>query len=94
MALGASACGTDSYVVSRATTVQGKHSWKNCDQLKGEYASHSKTIDDTTKLMRKAEQDAGGTIIGAAVYGPTLAQAQGERRVVAETMAEKQCPQT
>ena len=94
MALGAAACSTDSYIASRATTVQGKHSWKNCDQLKGEHTSHTKQIDDLTKLMRKAEQDAGGTIIGSAVYGPTLAQAQGERRVVAETMAEKQCPQT
>jgi hypothetical protein len=42
-------------------------------------------------LTRKAEQEAGGTFIGAAVYGPTLVQARGERRILDEAIEEKKC---
>ena len=84
-------CSTESYVGARAVTVQGKHGHKTCEQLLAEHKGASKQIDDLTQLIQKAQEGTGGTVIGAAVYGPTLAQARGERRILDEAIEEKRC---
>ena len=72
--------GCKSFVGARATTVQGKHGHKTCVQLLAQHKSTSARIDELEGLIRKAEQEAAGPFIGAAVYGTTLVQARGERR--------------
>jgi hypothetical protein len=94
---GASLCcglllgGCESYVGARATTVQGKHGHKTCVQLLAEHKATSTRIDELNALIAKAEREAAGTVIGAAVYGPTLVQARGERRILDEAIEEKKC---
>ena len=83
--------GCESYVGARAITVHGKHGHKTCTQLLAEHKTTSARIDELSGLISKAEQEAAGTIIGAAVYGPTLAQARGERRILDEAIEEKRC---
>jgi hypothetical protein len=83
--------GCESYVGARVTTIQGKHGHKTCTQLLAEHKSTSNRIDELEGLTRKAEQEAAGTVIAAAVYGPTLAQARGERRILDEAIEEKKC---
>ena len=84
-------CGTESYLGARAVTVQAKHGHKTCEQLLAEHKGATKQIDDLTQLIGKAQEGTGGTVIGAAVYGPTLAQARGERRILDEAIEEKRC---
>ena len=84
-------CSTESYIGARAVSVQGKHGHKTCDQLLGEHKATSNQIDDLRRLTEKAQEGTGGTMIGAAVYGPTLAQARGERRILDEAIEEKRC---
>ena len=83
--------GCESYVGARTTTVHGKHGHKTCAQLLAEHKSTSSRIDELTALIAKAEQEAAGRLIGPAVYGPTLAQAHGERRILDEAIEEKRC---
>jgi hypothetical protein len=83
--------GCESYVGARATTVQGKHGHKTCTQLLAEHKATSARIDELEGLIRKAEQEAVGTVIGAAVYGTTLVQARGERRILDEAIEDKKC---
>jgi hypothetical protein len=84
-------CGMESYIGARAVSVQGKHGAKTCEHLLAEHKGMSKQIDDLTQLVEKAQEGTGGTLIGAAVYGPTLAQARGERRLLDEVIEEKRC---
>jgi hypothetical protein len=81
----------DSYVGARAFSVQGKFESKTCPELAAQHKAQSKQIDDLVQLTQKAEQGTGGSVIGAAVYGPTLAQARAERRLTEEALAEKRC---
>jgi hypothetical protein len=83
--------GCESYLGARTVTVHGKHGHKTCTQLLAEHKATSTRIDELSGLISKAEQEAAGTIIGAAVYGPTLAQARGERRILDEAIEEKRC---
>lgn len=83
--------GCESYVGARTTTVHGKHGHKTCAQLLAEHKSTSSRIDELTALIAKAEQEAAGRLIGPAVYGPPLAQARGERRILDEAIEEKRC---
>jgi hypothetical protein len=87
-------CSTESYIGARAISVQGKHAHRSCAQLLAEHKGTSKQIDDLGQLIGKAQEGAGGTLIGAAVYGPTLAQARAERRILEEAIEEKRCQET
>jgi hypothetical protein len=83
--------GCESYVGARATTVHGKHGHKTCAQLLAEHKSISDRISELNGLISKAEQEAAGAFIGAAVYGPTLGRARAERRILDEAIEEKRC---
>jgi hypothetical protein len=83
----------DSYVGARTLSVQGKFESKTCPELAAQHKTLSTQIDDLRQLTRKAEEGTGGSFVGAAVYGPTLAQARAERRLVEEALVEKRCPE-
>jgi hypothetical protein len=83
--------GCESYVGARATTVHGKHGHKTCAQVLAEHKAVSARIDELNGLISKAQQEAAGLFIGPAVYGTTLAQARGERRILDEAIEERRC---
>lgn len=87
----AAGCAPDSYIGARTTTVQNRYYFSSCPELLSAKKANAKEIETLTKQMEKAEQGAGGSVIGAAVYGPTLMQARGVSRILEETLAEKQC---
>jgi hypothetical protein len=87
-----SGCGTDSPYGARAFVVQGKFDWKTCEELTVMRTNLSDRINTLSELHRKAEREAGGSVIGSLAYGPTLAEARADRRIVDEAIGEKSCP--
>jgi hypothetical protein len=84
-------CAADSYWGARTITVQNKFDYMNCEQLQNGINSTQKQINELIALQDKAAQGGGGSVIGAAVYGPTLAQARGNLRIYRETREAKRC---
>jgi hypothetical protein len=91
LALALAGCAGDSYLGARATTVQSSFDHLNCEQLQNSINGTQKRIDELVALQDKAAQGAGGSVIGAAVYGPTLAQARGHMRIYREAREAKRC---
>lgn len=82
----------DSYVGSRAFVVQGKHDSKTCEELATLHKKTAKRVAELDELQARAERSAGGSVIGAAVYGPTASEARAELRMVREAQAGNKCP--
>jgi hypothetical protein len=86
-------CATDTYVGARTTVVQNKFDHMGCDQIIASIGFTQKQIDDLERLRAKASQETAGNVIGAAVYGPTIAEAKANLRIYQETRADKKCPE-
>jgi hypothetical protein len=85
-------CAAETTYGARAFAVQGKFDWKSCEELAAMRKSTSAQIESSLELQRRAERESFGTVIGAAAYGPALAQARADRKIIDEAIAEKQCP--
>jgi hypothetical protein len=81
----------DSYLGARAVVVQGKYDPNTCEQLAAFHKALSTKIEHFERLQKKADSDPAGFLVGGMAYGPTVAQARGDRRLVEETQAEKNC---
>jgi hypothetical protein len=81
----------DSYLGARTVVVPGKFNHYSCEQLAASHKTFSAKVQDLERLQRKAEGDTAGFIVSGMTYGPTLAQARADRRIVEETQAEKSC---
>ncbi|HEX2216361.1 MAG TPA: hypothetical protein VHG27_06670 [Xanthobacteraceae bacterium] len=85
------ACSGDSYLGARTVVVQNRFDHLTCEQIDAGMKSTQTRIDELNGLIVQARREAGGNVIGAAVYGPTLAEAQGNMRIYRETFAKKNC---
>jgi hypothetical protein len=84
-------CSGDSDFGARAFAVQRKHEWRSCEQIVGLHTSYTKQVDDLQATMDKAARDPGGGFVNATAHSPTLASLQAERRLLHETIVEKNC---
>jgi hypothetical protein len=85
-------CAAETTYGARALSVQGKFDWKTCEELTVMRTNLSDRINTLSELQRRAEREAGGSVIGSLAYGPTLAEARADRRIVDEAIGEKNCP--
>lgn len=92
LALLLASCSADSWTGARTFAVQGKSEWKSCEQLLASYNSYSSGIAQIEATMAKAGRDAGGGFVNATVHQPKLAGLKAERRLIADSMANKGCP--
>lgn len=81
----------DSYVGARAVVVQGKYDPNTCAQLVETHKALSTKIAQLEQLQKKAESASVGLLVSGMAYGPTVAQARADRRLVEEAQAEKKC---
>jgi hypothetical protein len=84
-------CGTDSYIGARALSVQHQYDHLKCDAIVANIKARQANIKEIRGLIAKAERESAGSLIGATVYQPQLAQTQADLRIYQETAQEKGC---
>jgi hypothetical protein len=86
-----SACASDLGALSYGVVVQNKYYPDNCTQILAKLKFTEMRIAQLEGLSRKARQDTGGGVVAAAVYGPDLAAANGDLRLLRQAKIEKKC---
>jgi hypothetical protein len=84
-------CAADTYVGSRAFSVQHQYDHLKCDAIVANIRAERANITEIQRLIAKAERESAGSVIGATVYQPQLAQSQANLRIYQETAQEKGC---
>jgi hypothetical protein len=91
-ALLCSGCAADTSMGARALSVQHQYDHLGCDALANGVKGNEARIKELRGLIAKAERESAGSMIGAAVYRPQLAQSQADLKIHQETMEQKGCP--
>jgi hypothetical protein len=84
-------CAADTYVGARAFSVQRQYDHLKCDAIVANIKAQQNSVRELERLIAKAERESVGSMVGAAVYQPQLAQAQADLRIYQETAQEKGC---
>ena len=64
----------------------------SCPELVGALQNAAKREQELKVLIERAEKESIGVLIAAASYRGDLLRAQGEQKIVAETISRKNCP--
>jgi len=94
LALFQAGCAADLGVASYGIVVQNKFASNDCTQLINKTKETEARRDKLEALSRKAEQDTGGGLIAVTVYGPDLAAANADLRLLQKARIDKKCDET
>jgi len=64
----------------------------DCKQLAGAQAHFAERDQELSRLIARAKEGAGGSLVSALAYDPDYYSNLGELRDVQREMAEKKCP--
>jgi hypothetical protein len=70
----------------------GKYVLYDCKQLAGAQAHFAERDQELSRLIARAKEGAGGSVVSALAYEPEYYSNLGELRDVQREMAEKKCP--
>lgn len=91
LALVLTGCAGDPGPASYAFVVQNKFAMDNCSQVLTKIERTSKRIEELRDLVERAEREAPGAMVAAAVYGPEIVSARGELRMLQQARIDKRC---
>ncbi|MBI3435669.1 MAG: hypothetical protein HY056_11430 [Proteobacteria bacterium] len=90
LALAASACAGE-FGAGSLLVAPGKYAYYKCPDIAVATASWTVREKEMADADQKAKRSAGGSAIGALVYGPEIATAREELRQLREATAAKNC---
>lgn len=93
LALSQAGCAADLGAAGYGIVVQNKFDPDDCAKLISKTKETEARRGSLEALSRKARQDAGGGLIAATVYGPDLAAANADLRLLQKARVDKKCDQ-
>jgi len=87
-----SACAATSNHPENFYVAPGKYVLYDCKQLAGAQAHFAERDQELSRLIARAKEGAGGSLVSALAYDPDYYSNLGELRDVQREMAEKKCP--
>jgi hypothetical protein len=93
LALSLAGCAADLGAACYGIVVQNKFAPDDCAQLTSKTKATEERRDKLEALSRKARQDVGGGLVASTVYGPDLAVANADLRLLQKARIDKKCDQ-
>lgn len=91
LALWAGGCASVSDPLAPVMVLPGKFDGLSCADLASRIAEANVRVKKFEDLTAKAEQEAGGAVVAAAVYGPDLTRARADRRYATDAARRNNC---
>ena len=86
-----SACSTTADFSMTPLVNPGKYQFHSCDQIAVAAKGQAARRDELQGLINRAEQGAGGVVVGALAYRTDLASTNQELQILEATAREKNC---